>query len=360
MARAIWSGSIGFGLVNVPVGLYSATEDKTVHFNQFEEGTDDRVRNKRVNESTGDEVEFSDIVKGYDLGDGRHVIVTPEELAEVEPGRSSTIEITDFVEAADIDPIFYRRSYYLAPTSDDAARAYGLLLQAMAKAERIGIATLVMRGKQYLAAIRPHEKVLVLETMYFGDEIRDAADELPTVPRKQTFTDRELKTAVGLIDSLTTDWKPSNYTDTYRDRVLQLVQAKGKGREVVTDHDAEPTAEVVDLMEALRKSVEAAKSRKARGNKSSAEKLKTRQADEEPAKKSAAQKTSARKAPAGKAAAKQAPAAKAAAKKAPARKAAANKAPARKAAAKKGPARKAAAKKTATKTATKTAARKAS
>jgi DNA end-binding protein Ku len=298
MARAIWSGSIGFGLVNVPVGLYSATEDKTVHFNQFEKVTEDLVRNKRVNESTGDEVEFKDIVKGYDLGDGRHVIVTPEELEEVEPGRSSTIEITDFVDAADIDPVFYRKSYYLAPRTDDAARPYGLLLQAMDKAGRIGIATLVMRGKQYLAAIRPHEKILVLETMYFGDEVRDAADELPSVPRKQKFSDKELKTAVGLIESLTTEWNPANYADTYRDRVLQLVQAKGKGREVVTDHDAEPEAEVVDLMEALRKSVEAAKSRRGSGNKSSAAKLKTRKpaAKEAPAKKTAPKKAPAKKA----------------------------------------------------------------
>ena len=146
MARAIWSGSIGFGLVNVPVGLYSATEDKTVHSNQFEKGTDDRVRNKRVNEETGEEVEYSDVVKGYDLGDGRHVIVTPEELEEVEPGKSSTIAITDFVSAAEIDPVYYRRSYYLAPKTDDAAKPYGLLLQAMEKAERLGIATFVMRG----------------------------------------------------------------------------------------------------------------------------------------------------------------------------------------------------------------------
>ncbi|MBA3744919.1 Ku protein [Sporichthya sp.] len=331
MARAIWSGSIGFGLVNVPVGLYSATEDKTVHFNQFQEGTDARVRNQRVNEKTGKEVEYSEIVKGYDLGDGRHVIVTPEELEEVEPGRNSTIEITDFVEAADIDPVFYRKSYYLAPTSDDAARPYGLLLQAMDKAGRIGIATLVMRGKQYLAAIRPHDKVLVLETMYFGDEVRDPADELPSIPRKASFSDKDLKTAISLIDSLTTDWKPANYTDTYRDRVLQLVAAKGKGREVVVDEDAEPEAAVLDLMEALRKSVEAAKSRRV-GNKASAEKLKTRKAaDEKASKKRPAKKTAAKKTAPKKAAAKKAPTKKAPAKRSTATKSSTRKAPARKA-----------------------------
>ena len=322
MARSIWSGSIGFGLVNVPVGLYSATEDKTVHFNQFERGTDARVRNKRVNEKTGEEVEYSDIVKGYDLGDGRHVIVTPEELEEVEPGRSSTIEITDFVDAADIDPVFYRKSYYLAPSSDDAARPYGLLLQAMEKAGRIGVATLVMRGKQYLAAIRPNGRVLVLETMYFGDEVRDPAEELPSIPRRSSFSDKDLKTAVGLVEALTTEWKPENYTDTYRDRVLQLVQAKGKGREVVTEDDAEPEAEVLDLMEALRRSVDAAKSRKGSGNKGSAEKLKTRKPEDEdepakksakksPTKKTAAKKTTAKKRSAKRSASKRASARKA-------------------------------------------------
>ncbi|WP_019876651.1 Ku protein [Sporichthya polymorpha] len=331
MARAIWSGSIGFGLVNVPVGLYSATEDKTVHFNQFEKGTDDRVRNKRVNEDTGKEVKYSDIVKGYDLGDGRHVIVTPDELEEVEPGRSSTIEITDFVEAADIDPVFYRKSYYLAPASDDAARPYGLLLQAMEKAGRIGIATLVMRSKQYLAAIRPQDRVLVLETMYFGDEVRDPADELPSIPRKAKFSDKDLKTAVGLIEALTTEWKPENYADTYRDRVLQLVKAKAKGREVVHDDDAEPEAEVLDLMEALRRSVDAAKSRKGAGNTDTG-KLKTRKADEDdekPAKKSSS-KTAAKKTAAKKTTAKKTTAKKSAAKKTTAKKSS-SKRPARKA-----------------------------
>jgi DNA end-binding protein Ku len=330
VARAIWSGSIGFGLVSVPVGLYSATEDKTVHFNQFEKGTDDRIRYKRINAESGKEVEYGDIVKGYDLGDGRHVIVTPEELAEVEPGGSSQIEITDFVDAAEIDPLYYQKSYYLAPSTEDAARAYGLLLQAMQKSGRIGIATLVMRSKQYLAAIRPADKVLVLETMYFGDEVRDPAQELPSLPRKQKFGDRDVKTAVGLIESMTTSWNPADYTDTYRDRVLALVKAKGQGREVVTDGDVEAEAEVLDLMEALRRSVDAAKSRRSKGNQHQSEKLKTRKVEDDAsgAKKAASPKKTA---PAKKSKTGAAKAAKKAVKKAPATKAAAKKAPARKA-----------------------------
>jgi DNA end-binding protein Ku len=163
MARAIWTGSVSFGLVSVPVGLYSATEDHTVHFSQFEKDTPDRIRYRRVNERTGEEVDYSDIVKGYDVGGGDYVIVTPEDLEEVEPGRSRTIEITDFVDQHEIDPIFYRNSYYLAPDGDAAERAYGLLLQAMQDRDRVAIACFVMRAKQYLAAIRPAGDVLVLE-----------------------------------------------------------------------------------------------------------------------------------------------------------------------------------------------------
>src|SRR3954451_16891789 len=163
MARAIWTGSVSFGLVNVPVGLFSATEDHDVHFHQFQKGTSSRVRNQRVNEDTGDEVAYKDVVKGAELDDGGYVMLTQEELESVEPGRSRTIDISDFVDAAEIDPLHYQKSYYLAPTDDSAKKAYSLLLKAMAKAERIGVATFVMRGKQYLAAIRPQDDVLVLE-----------------------------------------------------------------------------------------------------------------------------------------------------------------------------------------------------
>src|ERR1700712_3406867 len=182
MARAIWTGSVSFGLVNVPVGLYSATQDHDVHFHQFEKGTSSRIRNERVNEDTGDEVAYGDIVKGAEAGDGGYVMLTQEELESVEPGRRRTIEISDFVDAADIDPVYYQKSYYLAPTDEAAAKLYALLVKAMAKAERIGVATFVMRGKQYLAAIRPHDKVLILETMYFADEVRDPVEEIEQLP----------------------------------------------------------------------------------------------------------------------------------------------------------------------------------
>ena len=195
MPRAIWTGSLSFGLVNVPVGLFSATDDKAIHFNQFQAGTPDRIRQKRVNERTGDEVEYADVVKGYDLGGGEYVIVTPEELESVEPGRSRTIEITDFVDLDAIDPIYYKSTYYLGPQGDQAVRPYALLREAMAQSNKVAVASLVLRTKEHLVTIRPTQSVLALETMYFADEIRDPMTEIPAFPSEVDFSGRELSTA---------------------------------------------------------------------------------------------------------------------------------------------------------------------
>ena len=262
MARAIWTGSLSFGLVNVPVGLYAATDDKSIHFNQFQAGTEDRVRNKRVNERTGDEVPYSEVVKGYDLGDGSFVIVTPEELEAIEPGRSREISITDFVDLDKIDPIYYRTSYYLAPQGEQARRAYALLRAAMEESRKVGIATFVMRGKQYLVAIRPETEVIGLETMYFSDEVRDPAQEIEGVPVEAEIKPRELETAKLLIDSMATDWAPENYHDTYRKLVEELIDQKRQGAVVALDKREPALPPVVDLMEALRASVAAAGDRK--------------------------------------------------------------------------------------------------
>jgi len=281
MARAIWTGSVSFGLVNVPVGLYSATQDHKVHFHQFEKGTSNRIRNERVNERTGEEVAYRDIVKGAEVGDGDYVMLTQEELESVEPGRSRTIDISDFVEASEIDPVYYQKSYYLAPADDTAKKPYALLVKAMEKAERIGIATFVMRGNQYLAAIRPHDGVLVLETMHFADEVRDPAKELDNVPKQTKVAPKDLKMAVSLVESLTTKWKPENYRDTYTERVKKLVKAKKDNREIVREDTAEESSEkVVDLLEALQASVEQAKGHKP-GNAHRVEKLRTRKADDD-------------------------------------------------------------------------------
>lgn len=270
MARPIWTGALSFGLVNVPVGVYSATDDKAIHFNQLERGTSDRVRNKRVNERTGEEVAYDAIVKGYDLGGGRYVVLEPEELEAVEPGRSRTIDITDFVDLDEIDPVFYKSTYYLAPQGAGADRAYALLRQAMAEANKVGIATFVMRNKQHLVAIRPDKRVLALETMYFADEVRDPVAELDTLPGDDVaFKAREIDTAKLLVDSMTTSWEPESYSDTYRTAVEELIDQKSRGEVVTSTGPVNEPAPVVDLMEALRKSVEAARSKRAGGGSSS-------------------------------------------------------------------------------------------
>ena len=258
MARAIWSGSVAFGLVNVPVGLFAATEDRTVHFNQFQEGTSDRIRYKRVNERTGREVGLDRIVRGHEVGDGDYVLLSDEDLEAVEPGRSRTVDITDFVDLAEIDPIYYQKTYYLGPRGEGAARPYALLHRAMADTGKAGIATFVMHGKQYLATIRAAEPdVLVLETMFFADEVRDAADVIEDLPAGETFRGRELTVAKQLVESMTTGWNPANYRDTYRERVEDLIKRKQRGEEIVTEGGGAPEdSNVTDLMDALRRSAE--------------------------------------------------------------------------------------------------------
>jgi len=269
MARVIWTGALAFGLVNIPVGLYSATEDRTVHFNQFQQGTSDRIRYKRVNERTGEEVNFRDIVKGREVDDDTYVLLTDDELESVEPGRTRTIDITDFVDLAEVDPIYFQRTYYLAPRGDGADRSYGLLHQAMAATNRAGIATLVMRSKEYLVAVRPQQEILALETMYFADEIRDPIEATGYEPSGQPARPRELTIARQLIESMTTDWDPSNYHDSYRERVEDLIESKRTGEKIETAAPAPRASKVVDLTETLRRSVEEARGRRSGGSAAS-------------------------------------------------------------------------------------------
>jgi DNA end-binding protein Ku len=260
MARPIWSGAINFGLVSVPVALYSATRDHTVHFRQLERGTSDRVRYQRVNERTGKEVAYEDIVKGREVGGGEYVVVEPKELEAVAPGRSRTLDISTFVDLDDIDPIYFQKTYWLAPAKGGDPKAYALLVQAMAKRNRVGIGNFVMRGKEYLAAIRADDGVLALDTMFFADEILDPSEQLPETPDQRKAQGKELDMAVTLVDSMSGEWNPEDYRDTYTERVEQLVKDKRAGREVVTEPEpAEPT-EVTDLADVLRQSVEQAKS----------------------------------------------------------------------------------------------------
>jgi DNA end-binding protein Ku len=260
MPRAIWTGSVNFGLVNVPVGLFSATEDRTVHFNQFQRGTSDRIRYKRVNERTGEEVDYKDIVKGHDVGGGDYVVVEPEELEAIAPGRSRTLDITGFVDLDEVDPIYFQKTYYLAPQGEQYARTYSLLLRALQDTNRAGIATFVMRGKEYLTALRAEKDVLVLETMFFADEVRDTADL--QLPSGADFRGKELTMARQLIESMALPWRPEDYADSFREKVEDLIAAKRKGEQVVTEGEPPEPTKVVDLMEALRASVESAKSQR--------------------------------------------------------------------------------------------------
>jgi DNA end-binding protein Ku len=272
MPRAIWSGSISFGLVNVPVKLYSAVHTQGLSFHQFEEGTNARVRNKRVSEKTGKEVAYEDIVKGYEVEKGHYVMVEPEELAEFNPRATRTIDIEDFVALDEIDPIYYDNTYFLAPDDSEGARkAYALLLKAMEDQKKVAIGRLVMRNKQYLAAIRPLDKALAVSTMRFHDEVMSPADidAIPTgrsAPRAQPA---EVKMASQIIDSMSRDWDPKRYEDTYRVQVLDFLKKKAAGEEIVVEEEPEEQSKVVDLMAALEASLDAAKKTGSRRSSSS-------------------------------------------------------------------------------------------
>jgi DNA end-binding protein Ku len=295
--RSIWKGSLSFGLVSVPVGLYPATTDKTLHFHQVEEGTSDRIRYKKVNERTGKEVPNERIVKAMDTGGGEYVIVTDEELTEAEPEKSQTIDIEGFVDLQDIDPIYFRTTYYLAPQSDAGTKPYRLLREAMDEAGKIGVATFVMRNKEYLVAIRPEADVLALETMYFADEIRDPTAELPHLGERASATKKERDMAQLLIDSLGEKWDPAAYHDSYREHVQELVAEKQAGHETVSHDEPAPrsSGKVINLLEALQASVERSSSaRQAGGTAKAAGKKRSAPKKAAPAKKAQAKNSGAK------------------------------------------------------------------
>ncbi|HEY9293319.1 MAG TPA: Ku protein [Microlunatus sp.] len=258
MARAIWTGSLSFGLVSIPIGMYPATQEHEVRFHQFEKGTTARIRYRRVNAETGKEVDYSDIVKGAEVSDGDYVTLSDQELEEVEPKRTKAIEISDFVDLAAIDPVHYQKSYFLAPRDDGARKPYALLASAIERAGRAGVASFVLRNKEHLAVIRPYQGVLMLETMYFADEVRPIDSVIDNPPDPTSLTKRDLNMAADLIESMTTDWEPEKYRDRYTERVNELVKAKSKD-ETFESGEEEPEAEVVDLTAALKASVERAR-----------------------------------------------------------------------------------------------------
>jgi len=258
--RPIWSGAISFGLVNVPVKLYSAVSPKDVRFHQLDSKTNSRIKQKRVSAATGEEVPYDDIIKGYELGPDTYVPISPQELETLDPKVTKSIDIEDFVDLDQIDPLFYERPYYLVPDKG-GAKPYALLRAAMQETNKVGIARMVLRTKQYLAAVRAKDKALVLETMYFADEVV-SDDELDLPGDEVDVSEREEKMARQLIDSLTTDFEPEKYRDEYRERVLELIEQKASGQEVVVEESTEEPTKVVDLMAALEASLAAAKGQK--------------------------------------------------------------------------------------------------
>ena len=260
MPRAIWSGSISFGLVNIPVKLYNAVSRKSVSFNQIDKRTGSRIKYMKVSAADGSEVPNDAIVKGYELSSGDFVLIDDDELAALDPEAARTIDIEEFVDLADIDPIFYDSAYYLAPDKA-TAKPYALLATAMEQAQKVGIARMVMRSKQYLAAVRPKDGMLVLSTMVYDDEVNSPTEirELSDLDGVDV-SDKELAMAGALIESLSAEFKPDQFTDTHRNQVLELIERKAAGE---TERVAAPIAatsdKVVDLMAALEASVAAAK-----------------------------------------------------------------------------------------------------
>ena len=264
MARAIWKGSISFGLVSIPVGLFSAETRDEISFRQLDKRNLAPVGYKKYNKQTGKEVELDDIVKGYEYEDDRYVLISDEDLRRANPEKTQTVDITDFVELQDIDPEYFDKPYYLAPLKKNA-KAYALLREALKRSGKVGIAKVVIRSREYLGAVIPHNEVLVLEILRYPHEIRGVDDlELPSDElEKMGVTDREVKMAEMLIDGMTAEWDPSKYHDSYRDDLMALIHKKiESGQTEVLDEspapevDAEPKG-VIDIMSLLKKSVEA-------------------------------------------------------------------------------------------------------
>jgi len=287
MPRAIWSGAISFGLITVPVRLYTAVSRKSVSFNQLDQRTGSRIKRKWVSALDGEEVPNDELVRGYEITSGNYVTVTNEELRSLDPEASRSIDIVEFVDLDEIDPIAYDNAYYLEP-DELAAKAYKVLLSALQQAGKVAIARIVMRQKEYLAVIRPTENALVLSTMVYADEINpiEGIEGLDKVADIEV-SDAEIAMAETLIGALEADYEPEKYTDGYRERVMELIQKKADGEEIVVAEETAPAAssEVVDLMAALEASVAAAKEARGR-HPSSGEKNE----DKKPAKKAAAKK----------------------------------------------------------------------
>ncbi|HEU5302546.1 MAG TPA: Ku protein [Acidimicrobiia bacterium] len=257
MPRPIWTGTIGFGLVSVPVKLVSATKSKDVRFNQLEEGTNSRIRFRRVSEVSGEEVPTDRIVKGHEVAPGQYVVLSDDELASLAPKASRTIEIEDFVDLDDIDPLYFEQPYYLAP-DPKAVKPYRLLVEAMTELRKVAIGRVIMRSKESLVAIRPLDGVLCMETMRFADEVLSTEDLIPDDVEVAEPSKREMDMAKRLVESLEAVFDPEKYHDTYREELVALIDRKAAGEEIVAEPMVEDDGTVLDLMAALEASLQRA------------------------------------------------------------------------------------------------------
>jgi DNA end-binding protein Ku len=293
MPRAMWKGAISFGLVTIPVSVYPATEEKTLRFNQLHDDDGGRIRMKRVCSVDGEEVGYEHIVKGYEYEKDRYVILTDDDFEAIPVESSRAIDIQQFVDLEEIDPMLYKKSYYLVP-EETGAKAYALLREALNRSGKVGVAKVSFRDKEHLAALRFRDDAFILETMYWPDEIREA--DFGGVDVSMKVRPNELDMAQTLIDNLSADWDPGEFKDEYREAMLRIVEAKINGEEIEVV-EAEPTAKVVDLMEALKASVAAAK-KEAKAEPATKKKAPARKktaAKKPAAKKPAAKKPAARK-----------------------------------------------------------------
>jgi DNA end-binding protein Ku len=266
--KTMWRGAISFGLVSIPVRVYTATEEKTLRFNQLHEKDHGRIKMKRFCSTEDAEVPYDEIVKGYEYEKDRYVILTDEDFEAVPVESTRTIDIAQFVDREEIDPIYYKKTYYLGP-EEAGVKAYQLLREALKEGNKVGIAKVAFRDKEHLSAVRLKDDVLVLDTMFWPDEIREA--EFSELEKKPKVSDKELQMATSLIENLTEGWNPDAYTDEYREALLDIVEKKAEGEEIEVIEAPEPT-KVVDLMEALKASVEQSKKAPAKSRKSPAKK----------------------------------------------------------------------------------------
>ncbi|MGM0899667.1 Ku protein [Mesobacillus maritimus] len=260
--HTMWKGSISFGLVNIPIKLHTATEDKDIKLRTLHKKCHSPVKYEKVCSVCEEELQPDDIVKAYEYTKGKYVVLEDEELESLrKENEDKAVEIIDFVKMEEIDPIYYNRSYYMSP-NEGGGKAYSLLRKALKESQKVGLAKIIIRAKEQLAIVRVYENTLVMETIHFPDEVRSSAD-VPSVPAEDKVTDKELDTAIMLIDQLTTEFNPEKYSDDYRTALLELIENKRTGQETVTAKEKEPVTNVTDLMAALQASIDRTKPEKA-------------------------------------------------------------------------------------------------